>query len=456
MNDSKVGQRANSSQSSEQANQVAVKGNRGVSQANGGGGGSDASGAVRVTGPKGVNTDVWTSNGPSKKSQEAATKTDMTDSASKTNGVKNTPVSRQATQETDLTNSKQPSNKSSLATVEGQTVTTDRSVKHTLQSVQPTSKESNDTTVKSATTPVKPHSNSSSENAIYIENNRIPSRVSPIENSGTKSAPAVKVATPESRVASSGNTGTGSGSQGFTPRAEMNIATPVQKDTKVQDFSGVSGSRSNATEIKSVMADLNAVIEKALSNMPMPRPTFPQPGDRFVGPALKEKVAKIQAYAIAEDAEAAQKIGTKLSLFTHSDNKHVVASVASPKAMQLTPQEISSMPIVPGTRLDEVLSMLSDFCIDEEAETEDQSNTMATSTATAAPTTQKPTTYVTKIGDTLNSIALIAYGKPLHQLTPLQQQEIRNNVPVVSLQEKQSDPALLKVLPAQSIFLKAA
>ena len=117
-----------------------------------------------------------------------------------------------------------------------------RPVKQASLTAQPTSKESSDTNIKTTATTVKPHSNNSTESAIYTESQRIPSRVNPVENTGTKSIPSARTLAPESRVASAG--GTGGDSQGPTSRAELSIANPSQKDLKVQDFSGVSGNRS--------------------------------------------------------------------------------------------------------------------------------------------------------------------------------------------------------------------
>ncbi len=96
--------------------------------------------------------------------------------------------------------------------------------------------------------------------------------------------------------------------------------------------------------------------------------------------------------------------------------------------------------------------MLTGFAVIDEEE-EKTEPAVGNSTASVASSQPQIVTYITKDGDTLDSIALAAWGRSLVQLSPRQQQELRLKVTLIALQDKQCDASELKVLPDQRVTL---
>jgi hypothetical protein len=103
----------------------------------------------------------------------------------------------------------------------------------------------------------------------------------------------------------------------------------------------------------------------------------------------------------------------------------------------------------------EITQILNGFFLIDEDEEDNEPAAALPPTTSAVSAPAQGGTYVTKLGDTLDSVAIAVWGRPLRRLSPLQEQELRRKVPLLALQDKPSDAADLKVLPAQHVILAA-
>ena len=176
-------------------------------------------------------------------------------------------------------------------------------------------------------------------------------------------------------------------------------------------------------------------------------------GKPVLGDALKQVARRFLA---EEDSDRAVSRSPNLRVFDFTKRTETPSSEREPALKHNSPEtaDRGAEPLTESFDKNEVTLMLTGFAIIDEEE-EKTEPAVGNSTASVASSQPQIVTYITKDGDTLDSIALVAWGRSLVQLSPRQQQELRLKVTLIALQDKRCDASELKVLPAQRVTLAA-